>query len=76
MKKQSFDLAKMQVSQLENNELITIDGGSWWNPFSWSAESKCLAKTFAKDIVTSQSPYVAAAKIIFHGIFACPPSAG
>lgn len=27
MKKQSFDLAKMQVSQLENNELITIDGG-------------------------------------------------
>lgn len=27
MKKQTFDLAKMQVTQLENNELLTIDGG-------------------------------------------------
>lgn len=43
MKKQSFDLAKMQVMQLGNSELVNIDGGGLghWIKAHWGDTLRC-----------------------------------
>ncbi len=54
MKKQSFDLAKMQVQQLSNDEMLNYDGG-WgftnWIKKHWGDTLRCAGGTAGGGIV-------------------------